>query len=59
MKGINKELSAEIAAAVEIKRLIDDAKDLVERRRPVTRAAIEEIECTRRLNDSFNNYLEC
>lgn len=59
MKYVNPELTAKIAKEVEAQRLIDDAKDLVERRRPVTRAAIEEIECTRRLNDSFNNYLEC
>ncbi len=59
MKNVNSELTDKIAAEVERKTLIDDAKDLVERRRPVTRAAIEEIECTRRLNDSFNNYLEC
>jgi len=59
MKGINPELSAKIAKDVAAKNLIDDAKDLVERRRPVTRAAIEEFETTKRLNDSFNNYLEC
>ena len=59
MRHVNPELTAKIAKEVEAQRLIDDAKDLVERRRPVTRAAIEEIECTRRLNDSFNNYLEC
>ena len=55
MKGINSELSAKIAAEVAIKKLIDNATDLVERRRPTTRAAIEEIENTKRLNDSFNS----
>jgi len=59
MKGINPELSAKIAKDVAAKNLIDDAKDLVERRRPVTRAAIEEFEESKRLNDSFNNYLSC
>ena len=59
MKGINSELSAKIAKDVAAKNLIDDAKDLVERRRPVTRAAIEEFAETKRLHDSFNNYLEC
>lgn len=59
MKGINPELSAKIAKDVAAKNLIDDAKDLVERRRPVTRAAIEEFAETKRLHDSFNNYLEC
>ena len=59
MKNVNPELTDKIAAEVARKTLIDDAKDLVERRRPVTRAAIEEFEDTKRLNDSFNNYLEC
>ena len=59
MKHVNKELSDKIAVEVARKTLIDDAKDLVERRRPVTRAAIEEFAETKRLHDSFNNYLEC
>ena len=59
MKGINPEFSAKIAKDVAAKNLIDDAKDLVERRRPITRAAIEEFEESKRLNDSFNNYLSC
>lgn len=59
MKNVNPELTDKIAVEVARKTLIDDAKDLVERRRPVTRAAIEEFETTKRLNDSFNNYLEC
>jgi len=59
MKHVNKELTDKIAVEVARKTLIDDAKDLVERRRPVTRAAIEEFEESKRLNDSFNNYLSC
>ena len=59
MKNVNPELTDKIAVEVARKTLIDDAKDLVERRRPVTRASIEEFEDTKRLNDSFNNYLEC
>ena len=59
MNDINPELSAKIAREVKLKQVIDDAKDARERQRPITRAIIEEIEDTRRLNDSFNNYLEC
>lgn len=54
MRGINDELSAKIAAEVAIKRLIDNAKDLVERRRPTTRASIEQYADDRRLKEQLD-----
>lgn len=54
MKGINSELSAKIAAEVAIKKLIDNAKDLVERRRPTTRASIEQFADDRRLKEMLD-----
>ena len=49
MIGINKELDAKIKREVKEKELKDAAKDLVERRRPTTRAKIAELEDEKRL----------
>ena len=54
MRGLNPELTAKIAAEVAIKKLIDNAKDLVERRRPTTRASIEQFADDRRLKEMLD-----
>ena len=54
MRGINLELSAKIAEEVKTKNLLDDARDLIERRRPTTRASIEQYADDRRLKEALD-----
>ena len=54
MKGLNPELSAKIASEVALKKLIDNANDLVERRLPTTRASIEQFAYDRRLKEMLD-----